>query len=249
MAESWVACNGFGISVFNKIQWEFDVQCQLDANKSYIVCSNHMAWVDIVTLTQFFNRRIPFLRFFIKQELIYIPFLGAAWWSLDYPFMKRHSKEYLAKFPEKRNEDLETTRRACERFRGKKISIINFLEGTRFTEKKRVQQNSPFKYLLRPKTGGIAFVLEAMGEQFHSLLDVTICYPHNADVNMWDLLCGKLKHVVLRIEEVPIPKEFLGKHYFDDAAYREQLQKWTHEIWQRKDIYLEKCLLKSCQHK
>ena len=55
--------------------------------------SNHRSWVDILVLQAVFNRRIPFLKFFLKQQLIWVPFLGLAWWALDFPFMRRHSAD------------------------------------------------------------------------------------------------------------------------------------------------------------
>ncbi|MBJ7898293.1 acyltransferase, partial [Bacillus atrophaeus] len=73
------------------------------------------------------------------------------------------------------------------------------------------QQNSPFRYLLKPKAGGIAFVLDAMGEQLKSLVNVTIHYPAGRP-GYWDLLCGNVQDVVVRFEEVPIPPEFIGKN-------------------------------------
>lgn len=47
-----------------------------------------------------FNRRTPYFKFFLKKELIWVPFLGLAWWALEYPFMKRYSKAFLEKHPE-----------------------------------------------------------------------------------------------------------------------------------------------------
>ncbi len=55
----------------------------------YLVSSNHQSWVDILVLQRIFHGRIPFLKFFLKQELIWVPVIGLAWWALDFPFMKR----------------------------------------------------------------------------------------------------------------------------------------------------------------
>lgn len=120
--------------------------------------------------------------------------------------MKRYSKAYLAKHPEKAGKDLETTRRTCAKFRGKPTAIFNFVEGTRFTQAKHRQQQSPFKHLLKPKAGGIAFVLDAMGEQLQSIINVTIHYPNGAP-GFWDLLCGRVRHIVVHFEELAIPAE------------------------------------------
>ncbi|MCE6984794.1 acyltransferase, partial [Pseudomonas frederiksbergensis] len=78
------------------------------------------------------------------------------------------------------------------KFRGKPTAIFNFAEGTRFTQAKHRQQQSPFKHLLKPKAGGVAFVLAALGEQLDALLDVTIVYPGDKAPGFWDLLSGNL---------------------------------------------------------
>jgi hypothetical protein len=135
----------------------------LRTDTSYLVISNHQSWVDIPALIQALNRRTPFFKFFLKKELIWVPFLGLAWWALDYPFMKRYSKAFLAKHPELAGQDLKITKEACELFKRQPVTVVNYLEGTRFNETKRKQQGSPFKRLLKPKAGGVAFVLAAMG--------------------------------------------------------------------------------------
>jgi len=163
-----------------RIRWDVRGVDQLDPKGQYLVCSNHQSWNDIFVLMWAFDRRAPFFKFFIKQQLIWVPFLGLAWWGLDYPFMKRYSPAKLAKHPELRGKDLETTRAACERYRNVPVTILNFLEGTRFTKAKHDRQGSPYRYLLKPKAGGMALSLSALGEKINSLLDVTIVYPDGA---------------------------------------------------------------------
>jgi 1-acyl-sn-glycerol-3-phosphate acyltransferase len=238
-AENWISVNSWFIDHFYNIRWHVEGLEGLQHDCSYLVCVNHQSWIDIVVLQRVFNRRIPFLRFFIKKELVYVPLLGFAWLALDFPMMKRHSKEYLAKYPEKRGEDLETTRRICERLRGHRLSVLNFLEGTRFTEAKHKRQESPYKHLLKPKVGGLAFVLQAMGDQFHSLLDVTIFYPDGA-VNLWGLLTGRLTSVVVQVREVRLTPDLIQGDYLNDEAQRERMQNWVQDIWERKDALLEK---------
>lgn len=234
VGENWISINSLGIETLHRVRWNIQGTDDLKRDRSYLVCANHQSWVDIVVLQRVLNRRIPFLRFFLKQELIWTPLLGLAWWGLDFPFMKRYSKEYLAAHPEKRGEDLAATRRACERFRGSRVSVLNFLEGTRFTKKKHAKQNSPYEHLLVPKTGGIAFVLDAMGDQFEALLDVTIHYEGGA-VSLWDLLCGNLDEVTVHVEKIAIPSEFLTRRYFEDEDFRARIQTWLRGIWERKD--------------
>jgi 1-acyl-sn-glycerol-3-phosphate acyltransferase len=194
--------------------------------------------VDILVLQYVLNRKIQPLKFFLKQELIWVPVIGLAWWALGFPFMKRYSKAYLEKHPEKKGKDLETTRKTCAKFRHNPVGIFNFVEGTRFTEGKHAQQQSPFKYLLKPKAGGIAFVLDAMGEQLESIVNVTIHYPAGRP-GFWDLLCGNVRDVVVHFEEIKIPPAFIGKNYDQDGEYRLQFQGWINQLWLDKDALLE----------
>jgi 1-acyl-sn-glycerol-3-phosphate acyltransferase len=211
----------------------------VDMQHSYLVTSNHQSWVDILVLQYQLNRHAPFLKFFLKQELIWVPVIGLCWWALEFPFMKRFSKEYLAKHPEKRGQDMLTTRKACERFKSNPVSVFNFLEGTRFTAAKHEQQDSPFQYLLKPKAGGIAFVLDAMGDQLSAMLNVTIHYP-GGKPSFWDLLSGQVKKIVVRFDKMQIPAQFVGQSYDQSDEYRLAFQQWVNQLWEEKDAQLVK---------
>ena len=237
IAESWIAVNSFWMRLVQPIEWDVEGLEQLDLTHSWLVTSNHQSWVDILALQYQFNRRLPFLKFFLKKELIWVPVIGLCWWALEFPFMKRYSKAYLAKHPEKQGQDLITTRKACERYKTNPVSVFNFLEGTRFTPEKHQQQNSPFQHLLKPKAGGIAFVLDAMGEQLHGLVNVTLHYPQGKP-GLWDLLSGKSQRIVMRVEVRPIPEQFIGQSYDQNMQYRAQFQDWVNQLWQDKDQLL-----------
>ena len=129
--EAWISNNKAWMNLLGGIRWKVEGLQGLDYQHSYLVTSNHQSWVDILVLQYVLNRRIRPLKFFLKRELIWVPVIGLAWWALGFPFMKRYSKAYLAKHPEKKGEDLLTTRRACARFRGKPTAIFNFAEGDR----------------------------------------------------------------------------------------------------------------------
>lgn len=234
IAESWISVNSFWMRLVQPIKWDVKGLEKLDMTHSWLVTSNHQSWVDILVLQYQFNRRLPFLKFFLKKELIWVPVIGLCWWALEFPFMKRYSKAYLEKHPEKQGQDLATTRKACERYKTNPVSVFNFLEGTRFTPEKHDQQNSPFTHLLKPKAGGIAFVLDAMGEQLHGLVNVTLHYPEGRP-KLWDLLSGQIKHIVMRVKVVPIPKQFIGQSYDQDMAYRAEFQEWVNQLWLEKD--------------
>ncbi|MDZ7684760.1 MAG: acetyltransferase [Gammaproteobacteria bacterium] len=153
VAECWITCNNLIIDLFQKLTVETTGLEGLHKDRWYLVISNHQSWADIFILQRVFTHRIPLLKFFIKQELIKVPVIGIAWWALDFPIMKRYSQEVLNKHPELIGKDLEATRRSCEKFQLTPVSVLNFLEGTRFTPSKREYQKSPFQHLLKPKCG------------------------------------------------------------------------------------------------
>jgi 1-acyl-sn-glycerol-3-phosphate acyltransferase len=190
------------------------------------------------------NRRIPMLKFFLKQELIWVPVLGLAWWALDFPFMKRYSREQVRANPKLGGVDLERTRRACEKFRRTPVSVFNFLEGTRFSEVKHARQESPYKHLLKPRAGGAAFVLGALGDQVRTVLDVTLVYPQGRP-GAWDLLAGHLHTIIVDVRSIPIPEEFLAGDYAGDEAFRTAFQTWIGELWRDKDARIAKVLATS----
>jgi 1-acyl-sn-glycerol-3-phosphate acyltransferase len=233
IAESWIAVNSALFDLFTRTQWHVEGLEDLKRDGNYLVLCNHQSWVDIPVLQKVFNRRIPFLRFFLKSQLIWVPLLGPAWWALDFPFMKRHSREQLAKHPELAGKDRETTRKACEKFRHMPVSVMNFVEGTRFTRAKHDAQGSPYTHLLRPKAGGVAFVLDAMGEGLHAIVDVTIVYAQGAG-SMMDLIAGRVRDIRVHIRQRAIDPALRGD-YESDAAFRERFQAWINTLWAEKD--------------
>ncbi|MCP4419071.1 MAG: acyltransferase [Chloroflexi bacterium] len=237
IAEAWISGNSGWMWLTQRTKWHVSGLEGLSNDGWYLVISNHKSWVDIFVLQHVFNKRIPFLKFFLKQGLIWMPVIGLAWWTLDFPFMKRYSKQQLARRPDLRGKDLETTRKACEKFKTTPVSVMNFMEGTRFTEAKHSKQSSPYQHLLKPKAGGIAFVLGAMGEQIETLLNVTIMYPLGVPT-FWDFLRGELREIEVIIEKRPIPTQYLNQDYQNDPAFRTQFQGWVNELWQKKDDFL-----------
>lgn len=234
-AENWVRVNGFLLDVLLSIHWQIDGVEELKRDEWYLVASNHQTWVDIPVLQYVFSGRIPFLKFFIKRQLIWVPMMGFAWWALDMPFMHRYSRAQLEARPELKGRDLEITRKACEKFREHPTSVINFLEGTRFTREKHAARESEFDYLLPPRAGGIAFAISVLGEKFHSLLDVTIYYP-GVEPSFWTLLSGRVRKIVVHVRKLEIPEDVLHGNYLDDPEHRQRFQQWINEIWKEKDL-------------
>ncbi|MEO0616734.1 MAG: acyltransferase [Pseudomonadota bacterium] len=232
--ENWISVNSWLLETTQGTKFHITGTENLRRQEWYLIASNHQSWVDIVVLQRVFNRRIPFLKFFIKHVLIWVPFLGQAWWAMDMPFMKRYSRKFLEKNPHLKGKDLEATRKSCERFAEVPTSVINFVEGTRFTAEKHAKTNSPYTNLLPPRAGGIAFALSVMGEQFRSLLDVTIVYPGGSK-SFWQMCTGELKDVVVDVREISIEPWMSEGDYLEDAEFRGRFQTWLTALWVAKD--------------
>ncbi|KZM41564.1 acyltransferase [Marinomonas sp. SBI22] len=237
MATYWIALNNLNQSLLGRTKVTRYDQERLSLNAWYMLISNHQSWVDILILQRIFNRKIPFLKFFLKQELIWVPFIGLTWWALDFPFMKRYSQAAIAKRPELKGKDIEVTRKACEKYQFSPVTVMNFLEGTRLTASKHEKQGKKFNNLLTPKAGGLAFALSVMGERLDNLLDVTLVYP-NGIPSFWDYLGGKVKEVKVHIRVLPISEERIG-NYLEDEDFRKAFQLWVNEIWLQKDQQIE----------
>ena len=237
-ATNWVSINSFMFVLFHQIEWKITGLEGLSREDWYLVNSNHQSWADIPIAQKVLNRRIPMLKFFLKKELIWVPLLGLCWWALDFPFMKRYSAAQVKKNPSLAGKDLETTRKACEKFKTTPVSVFNFLEGTRNTPEKHAKQQSPFRNLLKPKAGGAAFVLGSMGEQMHTMLDITIVYPEGSN-SAWDLICGRISKVIVHIRKIEIPKAFIGKDYANDEAFKVEFQAWINDLWLEKDKLID----------
>jgi 1-acyl-sn-glycerol-3-phosphate acyltransferase len=237
VANGWLIAILFWLQKVLRIEFDVENSAELSKRQWYMVVSNHQSWVDIFALFHVTRGRIPLLKFFIKKELARVPIVGQAWWAMDYPFMQRHSRAYLTKHPEKADDDLKATRKACEKFAHIPTSVVNFLEGTRFSQSKHDQQKAPYRYLLRPKAGGIAFAIQALGERFSSMLDTTIVYDGKIPT-FWDMACGRVGKVTLKLRQIEIPKQFVSMDYQNNRDDRKQFQAWLHQLWLEKDALI-----------
>lgn len=235
LAEGWIGTNKVILAMTGVPDLEARDTAGLERHEWYLMISNHRSWVDILVLQAVFNRRIPFLKFFIKEQLRWVPVLGLVWWALDMPFMRRHSRAYLRNHPEMRGQDLEATRRACEKFRRVPTTVINFVEGTRFTPAKR---GSLYRHLLPPRAGGVAFVLGAMSDTLQAMLDVTIAYTGPAP-SLWDLCCGRLGRVIVHVRRRPIEPWMTAGDYSADPDFRARFQAALCTLWAEKDALLD----------
>ena len=90
--ECWIYCNGLWMNVLHKPNWSIEGFDSLDKSNWYLTIANHQSWADIFVLQGITNRKIPMLKFFMKDVLIWVPVIGLAWWALDMPFLKRYTE-------------------------------------------------------------------------------------------------------------------------------------------------------------
>ncbi|RDB43170.1 acyltransferase [Halomonas sp. DQ26W] len=238
-----VALNWIGFNLWWMRHWLKPRVCMslpegLARDQWWLVLSNHRSWTDIFMLLMGLHRRIPMPRFFLKQQLIWVPIVGMAWWALEYPFMRRYTKQQLARKPQLARIDREATERMCERAREMPIAIFNFVEGTRFTPAKRNLQNSPFRHLLKPKAGGIAQVLNLLGDHLSGILDFTLRYE-NPNPTFWGFLCGREGPISVEARRLDVPAWMLEGSYYNDPHYKERFHSWLNALWQEKDEALD----------
>jgi 1-acyl-sn-glycerol-3-phosphate acyltransferase len=245
LAVTWISVNNAIFSLFRLTRWDIEIPPGLNRNGCYLVLSNHQSWVDVVVLQRCFNRQLPFFRFFLKDTLIWVPFLGVAWWALDMPFMRRVSREQIIRRPGLKGKDLENARIACEKFRDVPVSMTNFPEGTRFSVEKREQKNSPYQNLLMPRIGGVGQVLYALGESLDAMIDVAILYPETGKAGetptFWQLVSGQISHIVVRARQIEIPQSLRGRSFRTDRNFRRELETWMNQAWQEKDDLIAAC--------
>ena len=246
ITDYWIHVNNTLIShILPKIDMRITLPDDISTQGQYVLISNHQSWVD-TALTQYVSEnRLPLTRFFTKFELIYIPVVGQAFYFLDFPMMKRYSKTQIAKNPDLKNRDFIEAKRACEALVDKPFTLLNYVEGTRFSPKKHSLQQSSYVGLLKPKAGGIALALGALGEKIDGVLDMTIVYPDGIpDYN--DLWKGNISRIGVDVRHVSLPADLqarlLAGRYQDDEQTREDMYDWLDKLWQQKQQIMAKMI-------
>ena len=232
----------YGLKIIMKIMHRDAMQVfdnnEFDKNQWYMAVSNHQSWADIFILLVAAHKRIPLLKFFMKKELAWIPFVFLANKTLNMPFVNRHSKKQLEKNPNLRFKDYENTLLACKRFQRSPSTIFSYAEGTRNNSTKHQAQNSPYKNLLIPRVGGIATALSAM-PNIDVLVDYSVVYKSNKR-GAWAFLKGDMRDVKVSVKKYNIPEDLKNKNYSTDEEYRKNFKIWIEGIWEEKDKEIER---------
>ena len=235
----WINSNNAMIdNILPRKDWRISLPDDIHIKGKYLLMSNHQSWVDTSIVQYISENRLPLTRFFTKFELIYIPVIGQAFYFLDFPMMRRHSKEAIAKNPALKGKDIEEAKRACALLKGKPFTLLNYLEGTRFTASKRDKQQSPYTHLLKPRAGGLSLAISALGEDIDGILDMTIVYPDGVPT-YGDLWKGNIKRLGVDVRHIKMPDDLFAAvqngGYETDEAIKAEMFDWVEQIWQQKD--------------
>ncbi|GAF56269.1 LOW QUALITY PROTEIN: acyltransferase family protein [Psychrobacter sp. JCM 18901] len=240
IATHWISSNSALIdNMLPRKDWRINLPDDIHTNGKYLLVSNHQSWVDTSIVQYIGEKRLPLTRFFLtKFELIYIPIVGQAFYFLDFPMMRRHSKEAIAKNPALKGKDIEEAKRACALLKDKPFTLLNYLEGTRFTKAKQAQQKSPYKHLLKPRAGGLSLAISALGEDIDGILDMTIVYPDGVP-SYGDLWKGNIKRLGVDLRYIDIPDALFESikqgGYENDEDTKAQMFDWVEQVWRQKD--------------
>jgi len=239
IATHWISSNSALIdNMLPRKDWRINLPDDIHTNGKYLLVSNHQSWVDTSIVQYIGEKRLPLTRFFTKFELIYIPIVGQAFYFLDFPMMRRHSKEAIAKNPALKGKDIEEAKRACALLKDKPFTLLNYLEGTRFTKAKQAQQKSPYTNLLKPRAGGLSLAISALGEDIDGILDMTIVYPDGVP-SYGDLWKGNIKRLGVDLRYIDIPDALFESikqgGYENDEDTKAQMFDWVEQVWRQKD--------------
>ena len=124
---------------------------------------------------------------------------------------------------EDRALDLNAVSQAAKQGVAARHALLIFAEGTRFTLKKRSDQNSPFDHLLRPRVGGFAAACQNFPEGT-PIIDLSIYYDGSS--HFWRCLGGATK--VIRVD--------VSTHSLDQTMSAEA---FLNERWRAKDAWLQ----------
>ena len=235
----WISSNNALIdNLLPRKDWRITLPDDVHVHGKYLLVSNHQSWVDTSIVQYISEKRLPLTRFFTKFELIYIPIVGQAFYFLDFPMMRRHSKEAVAKNPALKGKDIEEAKRACALLKDKPFTLLNYLEGTRFTQVKHDKQKSSYTHLLKPRAGGLSLAISALGEDIDGILDMTIVYPDGVPT-YGDLWKGNIKRLGVDVRYIDMPDDLLtgikNGGYENDEVIKSQMFDWVEKIWQQKD--------------
>jgi len=236
----WGDCMRFGVVLFTQTSVEVRGMEGLSKEKNYLIIANHQSWADVLLIYQRFNHKISAIKVFMKSQLLWLPVIGWGCWLMGFPFLKRYTKEQLVKNPSLKGKDIKSTKKMCRRAAQIPVTIMSFVEGTRYRDYKAKRQKTPYQHLLKPRAGGVAYIMTAMEDMLDQVLDVTLIYPAGKS-GFWYYLCGTLPKVIIQVHPRPITKAMIGD-YAEDRDFRTHFQAWLNQLWLEKDNEIDQAI-------
>ena len=232
MGSATVASITTALKILHKLEWDFQIPEDVNADTWYIAMSNHQSWADIFILLAAGHKKIPLLKFFMKKELQWIPIIYLVHKTIDMPFLNRHSRAQIQANPELKKIDFKNAKIAAKRFSRNPSTAFSFAEGTRFTLQKHSAQESPYSDLLKPKVGALAIALSGM-PQVNTLVDFTVVYATEKR-STWDFLCGNLSRAKVVAKAYALPENLKNRSFEEEDDYRRDFQTFIDAIWLEK---------------
>ena len=199
------------------VRIELEVKGEIPSHPSPIVIVNHQSWFDIPIVQEIISARGPRLTFLVKRSLVWVPVIGWICMLLGFPRLRRTG------LLEDRALDINAVSQAAKQGVAARHALLIFAEGTRFTPKKRSDQDSPFDHLLRPRVGGFAAACQNFPEGT-PIIDLSIYYDGSS--HFWRCLGGATK--VIRVN--------VSTHSLDQMMSAEA---FLNERWGAKDAWLQ----------
>ena len=196
---------------------QLEVKGEVPSHPSPIVIVNHQSWFDIPIVQEIISARGPRLTFLVKRSLVWVPVIGWICMLLGFPRLRRTG------LLEDRALDINAVSQAAKQGVAARHALLIFAEGTRFTPKKRSDQDSPFDHLLRPRVGGFAAACQNFPEGT-PIIDLSIYYDGSS--HFWRCLGGATK--VIRVD--------VSTHSLDQMMSAEA---FLNERWGAKDAWLQ----------
>jgi lysophosphatidic acid acyltransferase/lysophosphatidylinositol acyltransferase len=168
-----------------------------------LLLANHQSIIDPLIILILARRLggLRYLKWFVKESLLYVPFLGWGLWFLDCVFLKRNW-----------NQDEKSIASHFQKILRLKdpVWLVSFPEGTRKTErgllegKKFAEMNGqkPFERVLFPRYKGFLGNMEGMGNRLEWIYDLTLVY-FTPKLSWVQLFTGDLGRVKIVLEKIP----------------------------------------------
>jgi 1-acyl-sn-glycerol-3-phosphate acyltransferase len=199
--------------------------------ESAVVVVNHQQMADIVFLMMYARSkgRLGEMRWFVKDQLKWVPGVGWGLYLLGTFFVKRDWSEDQAR--------IEQTFASFRRDRIP-LWLLLFVEGTRLRPAKlersrayaRERGLEPLAHLLFPRAKGFVGSILGLRDRLDAVYDVTIGYEDGVPT-LWQLMQGFVTRAHLHVRRFPI---------VDLPAGEDELSRWLIERFYEKDALLDR---------